>query len=142
MDEVVGLGLLDNTQPFDEDATALHFGEEFQNAQPLFLSEVKVLMEAQKNNKPPHQSNTDVFDKTLQHCSRFNRIAKTDTIKDIRRALAKTTLDPFEMAQIVTLNVDDVGECKAIIPSVTSGIDDAELYKILVEVASIKRFQL
>ncbi|KAJ2486186.1 DNA-directed RNA polymerase II subunit rpb4 [Coemansia sp. RSA 2050] len=78
------------------DAGKLKLGEDFQDAECLLISEVKVLLEAQYESKKEEKSLTDVYTKTLEYVQKFSRYTSRDTVKEVRALLKQTNLEPFE----------------------------------------------
>ncbi|ORX95239.1 DNA-directed RNA polymerase II subunit RPB4 [Basidiobolus meristosporus CBS 931.73] len=128
----------------EEDASQLKLGEEFQNAQCLFISEVKILLEAQRDAKVDEvgeKSLTSVFQKTMNYVQQFSRFTNRDTVREVRQLLSKQQLEQFEMAQIANLVCEDSDEAKALVPSLTARKDDDGLQALLNEMLTLKKFQ-
>ncbi|KAJ9084635.1 RNA polymerase B [Entomophthora muscae] len=56
------------------------------------------------------------FEKTLAYCKRFNRITRYDTVREVRRILTRSTMQPFEIAQVASLSCEDADEARALVP--------------------------
>ncbi|KAI8887748.1 hypothetical protein K501DRAFT_38473 [Backusella circina FSU 941] len=102
-----------------EDATTLKLGDEFSSAQCLYISEVKILLEAQEGSKDPSTANrvtTSVMTKTLEYVRTFSRFSNRDSVKEVRHLLGKENMAQFEIAQLANLCCEDAEEAKALIP--------------------------
>ena len=93
-------------EPEDEDATELRFGKgetckqnlckdfflkcprvEFDNADALLISEVKLLLEhrkAQSEGADDDQELSEMFQKTLEYCQAFSKYNSRETIAAVR----------------------------------------------------------
>ncbi|KAI8321065.1 P-loop containing nucleoside triphosphate hydrolase protein, partial [Martensiomyces pterosporus] len=125
----------------DEDAAKLQLGEDFQDADCLLISEVRILLEAQYDNKKEDKSMTNVYEKTLEYVQKFSRYTNRDTVKEVRALLKTSNLEPFECAQLGNLCCNDYDEAKALIPSISSKIDDEVLDSLLKQMDSLKKYQ-
>lgn len=75
-------------QTQQEDANLRQFGPEFQDVQCLLISEVKVLLEVQRDQKRLQgQEVQEIVGKTLEYCGRFSRFSNKQTVKEIRAYL-------------------------------------------------------
>jgi DNA-directed RNA polymerase subunit F len=105
----------------EEDATELRFGKDFDNADALLISEVKMLLE---HRKAQHESQDDdddqdlseVFTKTLDYCQTFSKYNSRETISAVRGALQKHKLHKFEVASLANLAPADADEGKSLLP--------------------------
>ncbi|KAI9285872.1 HRDC-like protein [Umbelopsis sp. AD052] len=104
----------------EQDAAQLKLGEEFQNAHCLFISELNILLEAQRESKDHSGENrpqTNVLQKTVSYVQSFSRFTNRDSVREVRGLLAKdSSLSQFEIAQLANLCCDDSEEAKALIP--------------------------
>ncbi|KAJ9081775.1 RNA polymerase B [Entomophthora muscae] len=100
-----------------------------------------MLLEAQLESKTGDKGFTDSFEKTLAYCKRFNRITRYDTVREVRRILTRSTMQPFEIAQVASLSCEDADEARALVPSLNKEMEYAELQALLMEVVSVKKFQ-
>ncbi|KAI9322300.1 HRDC-like protein [Dichotomocladium elegans] len=103
----------------NEDAATLSLGEEFQNAQCLYTSEVKILLEAQQDSKESATENrptTSITTKTLEYVRMFSRFTNRDSVREVRQLLGKDDMAQFEIAQLANLCCEDAEEAKALIP--------------------------
>lgn len=90
-------------EPEEEDATELRFGKginavqcyrllknensEFDNADALLISEVKLLLEhrkAQSEGADDDQELSEMFQKTLEYCQAFSKYNSRETIAAVR----------------------------------------------------------
>ncbi|OZJ02086.1 hypothetical protein BZG36_04578 [Bifiguratus adelaidae] len=71
----------------EEDATTLKLGSDFQNESCLFVSEVRILLEAQmgaKHDKTDNSPITTVLQKTLTYVQNFSSFTNKDSVKAVR----------------------------------------------------------
>jgi len=129
----------------EEDASDLVFPKEFENAETLLISEVKMLLEHRKQqneNAEEEQELSDVFVKTLNYTQRFSKYKNRETIGAVRGLLSKKKLlHKFEMASLANLCPDSAEEAKSLIPSLEGRFDDEELTQILDEIKNHRSFQ-
>ncbi|KAJ2458805.1 RNA polymerase B [Coemansia sp. RSA 2424] len=123
------------------DAGVLELGEDFQDAECLLISEVKVLLEAQYESKKEEKNLTDVYTKTLEYVQKFSRFTNRDTIKEVRALLKPTDLAPFECAQLGNLCCSEYEEAKSLVPSIGNKISDDDLDSLLRQMDSLKKYQ-
>ncbi|KAJ2719283.1 RNA polymerase B [Coemansia sp. Benny D115] len=123
------------------DAATLDLGADFQDAECLLISEVKVLLEAQYDNKKEEKNLKEVYTKTLDYVQRFSRYTNRDTIKEVRALLKPTDLEPFECAQLGNLCCNEYEEAKSLIPSIGNKISDDDLDSLLKQMDSLKKYQ-
>ncbi|KAI9505319.1 RNA polymerase B [Coemansia spiralis] len=123
------------------DAAKLELGEEFQDAECLLISEVKVLLEAQYDGRKDDKEISSVFMKTLEYVQKFSRYTNRDTIKEVRALLKPTNLEPFECAQLGNLCCSEYEEAKSLIPSIGDKISDEDLDSLLKQMDSLKKYQ-
>lgn len=127
-----------------EDAATLSLGEEFNNAQCLYISEVRILLEAQQDSKESGTENrptTSITTKTLDYVRTFSRFTNRDSVREVRQLLGKDDLAQFEVAQLANLCCEDAEEAKALIPSLAHKVDDDKVQELLNEMLTIKKFQ-
>ncbi|KAJ2777160.1 RNA polymerase B [Coemansia javaensis] len=123
------------------DAARLELGVDFQDAECLLISEVKVLLEAQYDSKKDEKSLDEVYTKTLEYAQKFSRYTNRDTIKEVRALLKPTGLEPFECAQLGNLCCSEYEEAKSLVPSIASKISDEDLDSLLKQMDSLKKYQ-
>ncbi|KAJ2485110.1 RNA polymerase B [Coemansia sp. RSA 2320] len=123
------------------DAGKLELGEDFQDAECLLISEVKVLLEAQYESKKEESNFTPVYLKTLEYVQKFSRYTNRDTIKEVRALLKPTQLAPFECAQLGNLCCTEYDEIKSLVPSIGDKISDDDLDSLLKQMDSLKKYQ-
>ncbi|KAJ2554172.1 RNA polymerase B [Coemansia sp. RSA 1933] len=129
-------------QPEGElDAGKLELGEDFQDAECLLISEVKVLLEAQYEGRKDEKDLSGVFTKTLEYVQKFSRYTNRDTIKEVRALLKPTNLEGFETAQLGNLCCSEYEEAKMLIPSIGDKISDEDLDSLLKQMDSLKKYQ-
>ncbi|KAJ2764862.1 RNA polymerase B, partial [Coemansia nantahalensis] len=123
------------------DAARLELGVDFQDAECLLISEVKVLLEAQYDSKKEEKNLDEVYTKTLEYVQKFSRYTNRDTIKEVRALLKPTELEPFECAQLGNLCCSEYEEAKSLVPSIGSRISDEDLDSLLKQMDSLKKYQ-
>ncbi|KAJ2521830.1 RNA polymerase B [Coemansia sp. RSA 2049] len=133
-------------QPEGElDAGKLELGEDFQDAECLLISEVKVLLEAQyegrKGEEEEDKEMSGVFTRTLEYVQKFSRYTNRDTIKEVRALMKPTSLHPFECAQLGNLCCSEYEEAKSLVPSIGDKIGDEDLDSLLKQMDSLKKYQ-
>ncbi|KAI7875177.1 DNA-directed RNA polymerase II subunit RPB4-like protein [Lichtheimia hyalospora FSU 10163] len=117
---------------------------EFNNAQCLYISEVRILLEAQQDSKESGTENrptTSITTKTLDYVRTFSRFTNRDSVREVRQLLGKDDLAQFEVAQLANLCCEDAEEAKALIPSLAHKVDDDKVQELLNEMLTIKKFQ-
>ncbi|KAI8983533.1 HRDC-like protein [Pilobolus umbonatus] len=127
-----------------EDAATLKLGEEFVNSQCLYISEVRIILEAQEDSKDQVGINrpvTNVMTKTLDYVRSFSRFSNIESVREVRQLMGKAELTQFEIAQIANLCCEDAEEAKALIPSLGPKLEDEELQMMLSQMLTIKKFQ-
>ncbi|KAI8362733.1 HRDC-like protein [Choanephora cucurbitarum] len=127
-----------------EDASILKLGDEFENAQCLYISEVRIILEAQqdsKDNGTDNRATTSVMSKTLDYVRAFSRFSNIESVREVRQVLGKENLSQFEVAQIANLCCEDAEEAKALIPSLENKVEAPELQEMLSQMLTIKKFQ-
>ncbi|KAI8838435.1 HRDC-like protein [Chytriomyces cf. hyalinus JEL632] len=127
----------------EEDASELKFGREFQDAQALLISEVKVLLEATDESREIDGASTDIKRKTVEYCARFSRFSDKHTIKEIRQLFPTGEFHQFETAQLANLGCETVEEAKILIPSLNkrADIDESHLQDLLDQMSNLRKFQ-
>ncbi|CEI99877.1 hypothetical protein RMCBS344292_13953 [Rhizopus microsporus] len=127
-----------------EDASNLKLGEEFDNAQCLYLSEVRVILDAQDNKgiEVQNRATTNaVLAKTLEYVRNFSRYNTMEAVREVRQIMAKDSLTQFEVAQMANLCCEEAEEARALIPSISTKYDDDELQEVLNQMQQIRKFQ-
>ncbi|KAI8967880.1 HRDC-like protein [Mycotypha africana] len=101
-----------------EDATTLKLGEEFESAQCLYISEVKVILEAKEDNKDlaKDRQKSNILQKTLDYVRKFSKFSNIESVREVRQVLSRDNLTLFEVAQMANLCCDEAEEVKALIP--------------------------
>ncbi|KAF7724568.1 RNA polymerase B [Apophysomyces ossiformis] len=131
--------------PEQEDATTLKLGEEFNTAQCLYMSEVRILLEAQHDSKDHaggvNRQTTNVLSKTLDYVHTFSRFSNWESVHEVRKVLDQNGMAQFEVAQLANLCCEDAEEAKALIPSLANKVDDEKLQEMLNQMLTIKKFQ-
>ncbi|GAA47564.1 hypothetical protein CRM22_009706 [Opisthorchis felineus] len=130
----------------DYDACELKFPKEFENADTLMLSEVKLLLEHRKEQNESatvHELElSQAFTKTLNYATQLSRFNNRETIESVRSLLSQKRFHGFELAAIANLLPDTAEEAKALIPSLDSSrFTDEELQQLLDEIQSKRSFQ-
>ncbi|KAI7834017.1 HRDC-like protein [Kickxella alabastrina] len=123
------------------DAARLELGDDFQEAECLLISEVRVLLEAQYDAKKEDKNLKEVYTKTLEYVQKFSRYTNRDTIKEVRALLKPTELEAFECAQLGNLCCSEWEEAKSLVPSIGSKISDDDLDSLLKQMDSLKKYQ-
>ncbi|KAI8645529.1 DNA-directed RNA polymerase II subunit RPB4 [Parasitella parasitica] len=127
-----------------EDASTLKLGDEFEGAQCLYISEVRIILEAQEDSKENGTDNrprTNVMAKTLDYVRAFSRFSNIESVREVRQVLLKENMAQFEVAQIANLCCEDAEEAKALIPSLENKVEVPELQEMLSQMLTIKKFQ-
>ncbi|KAG2183222.1 hypothetical protein INT43_006226 [Umbelopsis isabellina] len=127
---------------------------EFQTAHCLFISELRILLEAQRESKERNAENrpqTNVLQKTMNYVQSFSRFTNMESVREVRSLLKESELSHFEIAQLANLCCDDAEEAKALIPrntnklvmehSLHNKIDDDRLQELMNQMLTIKKFQ-
>ncbi|KAJ1984328.1 RNA polymerase B [Dimargaris cristalligena] len=126
----------------EEDAAKLVLGDDFQNEQCLFISEVKILLDAQREIKAGGDKNvTGVYQSAVDYVNQFARFKNQDTVREVRQFLAEANLEPFEVAQLANLCCEEAEEAKSLIPSLEHKKEDTSIQAILNEMLTLKKFQ-
>ncbi|KAJ1918464.1 RNA polymerase B [Tieghemiomyces parasiticus] len=126
----------------EEDAAKLILGDDFQEEQCLFISEVKILLDAQRESKTSGDKNvTGVYQSAFDYVNQFARFKNQDTVREVRQFLAEENLESFEVAQLANLCCEEAEEAKALIPSLALKKDDDSLQSLLNEMLTLKKFQ-
>ncbi|XP_003386979.1 PREDICTED: DNA-directed RNA polymerase II subunit RPB4-like [Amphimedon queenslandica] len=131
-------------EELQEDATELRFGKDFDTADALLVSEVKMLLEhrkAQHESQDDDQDLSEVFTKTLDYCQTFSKYNSRETISAIRGALQKHKLHKFEVACLANLAPADADEAKTLLPSLQGRFDDLELNELLDDIRTHMNYQ-
>ncbi|KAI9103209.1 HRDC-like protein [Phlyctochytrium arcticum] len=103
----------------DLDAAAGKLGVDFDNADCLLIPEVKVLLETQKRRRVQagmERPTNEVFDKTLDYCSKFSAFSNANTVRHIKSTVDQTTYRPFEIGLLGNLGIESVEEARSLIP--------------------------
>jgi DNA-directed RNA polymerase II subunit RPB4 len=82
-----------------------------------------------------------MFSKTLDYVSQLSPMNNPETVKEVRKLLKDTELEPFEVAQLANLLPEKAEEAKSLIPSIQARQDDDDLQQVLNELQNLKRFQ-
>lgn len=128
----------------EEDACELTFPKEFENAETLLISEVRMLLEHRKQqneNAEEEQELSEVFVKTHTYCERFSKYKCRETISAVRQLLNTKKIHRFELAQLANLCPETPEEAKALIPSLEGRFQDEELRLILEDIQTQRSFQ-
>ncbi|PVV03112.1 hypothetical protein BB560_002420 [Smittium megazygosporum] len=126
----------------DEDASLLKLGPDFQNADCLLISEVKILLETQRNAKiKENKKISDIIQKTLPYTQKFSHFNNQYSAREARKVLSTVELSSFEIAQLGNLGCSEPAEAKSLIPSLIGKIDDESLDHVLKQLQSINKFQ-
>ena len=127
-----------------EDANELKFNKEFETAQALMLSEVKLLLEERKRLQDTFnedQELPEVFQKTFDYVQHFSKFTNEQTVKTVRQTLSSKSLHPFEMVALGNLCPEVAEEAKSYIKSLEGSIDDEELQEMLDELKTHISYQ-
>ncbi|EPX74292.1 DNA-directed RNA polymerase II complex subunit Rpb4 [Schizosaccharomyces octosporus yFS286] len=129
---------------FEEDATQLKLGPEFENEDMLTVSEAKILIDtvmAQRTREANAEiPMTDVMKKTLSYFNVFGRFKTAESTYACERILGNR-FHKYERAQLGTLCCEDAEEARTLIPSLSNKIDDESLQGILDELSTLRKFQ-
>ncbi|KAJ1980821.1 RNA polymerase B [Dimargaris xerosporica] len=126
----------------EEDAARLILGDDFAEEQCLFISEVKILLDAQRENKVGSDKNaTGVYQSTFDYVNQFARFKNQDTVREVRQFLSGENLESFEVAQLANLCCEEAEEARTLIPSLVDKKDEESLQALLNEMLTLKKFQ-
>ncbi|XP_041479848.1 DNA-directed RNA polymerase II subunit RPB4-like [Lytechinus variegatus] len=130
----------------EEDASELKFPKEFEQAETLLISEVRMLLEHRKQqneSQEEEQELSDVFMKTLNYTERVSKFKNRETIADVRGLLQQQQpkLHKFELALLANLCPETAEEAKALIPSLEGRFEDDELTEVLENMQTKRSFQ-
>ncbi|KAL5490862.1 hypothetical protein EMCRGX_G016054 [Ephydatia muelleri] len=128
----------------EEDANELRFGKDFDNADALLVSEVKMLLEHRKTQQESQDDDTElseVFTKTLEYCQTFSKYNSRETISAVRGTLQKQQLHKFELACLANLAPTTAEEAKTLFPSLEGRFDDVELTELLDDIRTHMNYQ-
>ncbi|XP_033097722.1 DNA-directed RNA polymerase II subunit RPB4-like [Anneissia japonica] len=128
----------------EEDASELKFPKEFEQAETLLISEVRMLLEhrkTQNENQEEEQELSEVFMKTLQYTERFSRFKNRETIADVRSLMKQKQLHKFEVASLANLCPDTADEARALVPSLEGRFDDEDLQEMMENIQTKRSFQ-
>ncbi|CAG8468050.1 9691_t:CDS:2 [Ambispora leptoticha] len=123
--------------PEEEDAAKLAFGEDFEHAEFLFISEAALLLE----RTPPGQAQTSNFQKTQAYVNTFSKFHNQEAVTELRKTLLKYNIHKYELAQLANLCPEEVDEVKSLIPSLPHKLEDEKIRQILDEIAALKKYQ-
>ena len=106
----------------EEDASSLKLGFDFEKAQCLSMSEVKLVCESkldddQDKGEETSTTQTRVFEKTLAYVRRFHGDTNAAATSAIRALLQQRQLHDFEVATVSNLKPMEWDEAKALVPS-------------------------
>ena len=127
-----------------EDANELRFNKEFDNAQALMNSEVKLLLEERKKFQETSNEDQDlpeVFQKTYEYVQHFSKFTNEQTVKTVRQTLATKHLHQFELVALANLCPEQSDEAKSYIRSLEGRIQDEELQEMLDELRTHISYQ-
>ncbi|KAJ3312398.1 RNA polymerase B [Boothiomyces sp. JEL0838] len=127
----------------EENANTCEFGSEFQNVQCLLISEVKVLLEMNKERKKQQSGDdsiSEMMQKTIDYCQKFSRFKNKQTVKQIRSLFPDDQYHEFEMAQLANLACESAEEAVTLIPSLQR-IPEDELQMKLNELSDMRKYQ-
>ncbi|KAJ3224560.1 RNA polymerase B [Clydaea vesicula] len=135
----------------EEDASKNLFSPEFTNVQCLLISEVRVLLQAKKENikKEGGQKNVaEIIQKTIDYCDKFSKFQNKNTVKEVRQLFdprddeerrVDLHFNQFEVAQLANLCCETTEEAKILIPSLAEK-DDDQLQNKLTEMQNLKKY--
>jgi len=130
--------------PQEEDAAELTFPKEFEDAETLLISEVRMLLEHRKSQNEQvedEQKLSDVFMKTLGYTGRFSKFRNRETIASIRTLLMQKKLHKFELAALANLCPESAEEARSLIPSLEGRFSEEELGGLLEDIQTKRSFQ-
>ncbi|XP_049851378.1 DNA-directed RNA polymerase II subunit RPB4-like [Schistocerca gregaria] len=116
------------------DSTELNFGPGFVGSRPLFLSEVKILLEKEDLHR-----DSDVYQRTLEYARKFSQFDDVASAIGVRKLLSAYDLHEFELAQIATLLPGKTEEAEALIPSITNKLSANQLNQLLSQCRDLSR---
>eukprot|EP01134_Creolimax_fragrantissima_P002695 CFRG2695T1 len=126
----------------EEDARELNFGDDFEKASCLNVSEVQILLDARKQMDEEDEdmmliglknSNRQSLDQTRTYCARFSTFKNKEAVASVRQLLdRKENLVEFEKASLANLTPKEEGEAKYLVGSLDR-IKGEELTALLDE---------
>ena len=133
----------------DEDASELRLGADFDDANCLSLSEVKIVLESKLGDDAEQAEETSttrtrVFEKTLAYAQRFSGNTSGTAAAAIRELHANLGLHDFEGAAISNLSPQDWDEAKTLVPSLESydrGLTEEMIQQMLDEMSNVRKFE-
>ncbi|RGB35162.1 cytidine deaminase-like protein [Rhizophagus diaphanus] len=120
----------------EEDAAKLKFGEDFEDEEFLFISEVALLLE----KIPDSQKNNTVYKKTEELVNTFTRFHNDESVRELRKTLMRHKLHKYELAQLANLVCEEIDEAKSLIPSLAKRSDE-EIRAMLDDISALKKYQ-
>ncbi|KAK7745242.1 RNA polymerase B [Diatrype stigma] len=121
----------------NEEASAILNLGEFENVQPLTLSETALIINAltsKRRNERKNQNDTEILSKTIEYLDAFSRFKKKENIEAVERLIdAHSQFHPFEKKQLGSLCCETAEEAKTLIPSIQDKISDEDLQELLDE---------
>ncbi|CAF1014730.1 unnamed protein product [Didymodactylos carnosus] len=143
----------------EEDAAQLKFPKEFDNAEPMMISEVLMMLESRRQQQQQLSMNggmgddddetplSEAFNDTITYCERFSKFKNKEAIGAVRNLLfpqdnsGSFKLHKFEAALLSNLCPTQAMEAKTLIPSLESKLDDDECQKLVDEIQNYRSFQ-
>ena len=115
----------------DEDFNKGNLGKEFAKATLLSISEAYYTLD-QEQRKPNFKLN-EIFRKTFEYLSRFNKYSSKAVVKSVRGMLDGYRLEEFEATALWNLCPESVAAAKELIPSLKEKFESDEKLAELIE---------
>ncbi|RKP14717.1 HRDC-like protein [Piptocephalis cylindrospora] len=126
----------------DPDASTLSLGEDFQTAPCLSVSELRELLNRERDSKASKgEPLTEVFLKTLNHTEKFAIFKNENAIHGAKLSMQGLGISEFERAQLLNLCCKHTDEAKALVPSLIQSTDDDNLADSLMEIVNVRDTQ-
>jgi len=135
--------LLDGEE-VEDDCTALKFPPEFEKAQTMLISEVRIVLEEREKAWRDSETVEDLsntFIQTKAMVDRFSKFKNTDVIQSLRNKLAKYKFHQFELASLANLCPQSPYEAQQLIPSLKSR-KETELQSCINDMVELREFTM
>jgi DNA-directed RNA polymerase II subunit RPB4 len=127
---------------FEEDASRLKLGPDFNDAQCLLIAEVHFLLDTSKQaheNDETERPLHEVFVKSYNYATTFDCYKSKIALREARKAMEQRNLEEFEIASLGNLCPESAEEAKALIPTLHNKLTDEELELLLSDLKNYIR---
>ncbi|KND04807.1 DNA-directed RNA polymerase II subunit RPB4 [Spizellomyces punctatus DAOM BR117] len=129
----------------DLDSATGKLGADFQGVDCLLIPEVKLLLDMHKRRRMQsgiERPSNEVFEKTLEYCSRFTAFSNPNTVRHIKSTIDSSQYEPFEIGLMGNLGIESVEEARSLIPSLNrETLDDNTIHSTLNDLQNLKKYQ-